>query len=66
MYVLQAEETLRHEKHGWLQSHILHRELQEIILDYDIKSLGTSLATADREVNEYVEPTLFEKRWPAA
>ncbi|XP_076470156.1 HAUS augmin-like complex subunit 4 [Babylonia areolata] len=54
----QAEETLRLEKHSWLQSQILHRELQEIILDYELKSRDTSLTTADYEFKEILEKCL--------
>ncbi|KAK7114231.1 HAUS augmin-like complex subunit 4 [Littorina saxatilis] len=54
----QAEETLRQEKQGWLQSHILHRELQEVILDYDLRSRDTSLSTADKEFKDILEQCL--------
>lgn len=47
----QAEEKLQYEKHEWLQSHILHRELQEIILDYELQAHDTALSTADKEVS---------------
>ncbi|KAL8570497.1 hypothetical protein ACOMHN_034532 [Nucella lapillus] len=54
----QAEENLRHEKHSWLQSQLLHREMQEIILDYDLKGRDTSLSPADYEFKEILEQCL--------
>lgn len=54
----QAEEILRHEKHTWLQSHILHHEIQEMILDYDLRAHDTGLSTADKEFKEILEQCL--------
>ncbi|XP_025076361.1 HAUS augmin-like complex subunit 4 isoform X2 [Pomacea canaliculata] len=54
----QAEEKLQYEKHEWLQSHILHRELQEIILDYELQAHDTALSTADKEFKEILEQSL--------
>lgn len=49
-FLLQAEELLRHEKHTWLQNHILYTETQELLLDYELRSLDMSLSSRDHEV----------------
>lgn len=48
--LLQAEEILRHEKHVWLQHLVLHHELQEMILDYELRANDNSISIADKEV----------------
>lgn len=60
----QAEEKLQYEKHEWLQSHILHRELQEIILDYELQAHDTALSTADKEIIglDFLNPSAGKKK----
>ena len=41
---------LRHEKHSWLLNHILYLEVQELVLDYEIRSLEISLSSRDEQV----------------
>lgn len=48
--VFQAEAELRHEKHTWLLQRLLYHELQELLLDYDLKGQEVSLASEDRQV----------------
>ncbi|XP_071085100.1 HAUS augmin-like complex subunit 4 [Haliotis cracherodii] len=47
--LVQAQELLKHEKHTWLLHHILHHEVQELILDYEMKSQEMSLAADDKQ-----------------
>jgi hypothetical protein len=48
---MKAEEVLRHEKHSWLLNHILYLEVQELLLDYELKSQDVSLSSRDQQVS---------------
>lgn len=54
----QAEEVLRHEKHAWLLNLILYTELQELALDYDIKSQEVSLSSRDAQFHKILQGSL--------
>jgi len=46
----KAEEVLRHERHSWLLNHILYLEIEELLLDYEIRSQDVSLSSRDQQV----------------
>ncbi|KAH3774522.1 HAUS augmin-like complex subunit 4 isoform X1 [Dreissena polymorpha] len=56
----QAEELLRHEKHSWLLQHILYLELQELLLDYEIRSQEVSLSSRDQQFHKVLQQCLTQ------
>ena len=56
---LQAEEILRHEKHSWLLNHILYLEVQELVLDYELRSLEITLSSRDQQVRVKLRCEIF-------
>ncbi|KAL4235065.1 HAUS augmin-like complex subunit 4 [Mactra antiquata] len=56
----QAEEVLRHEKHSWLLNHILYLEVQEMLLDYELKSQTVSLSSRDQQFYKILQQCLTQ------
>ncbi|XP_045192379.2 HAUS augmin-like complex subunit 4 [Mercenaria mercenaria] len=56
----QAEEVLRHEKHSWLLNHILYLEVQELLLDYELKSQDISLSSRDQQFHKILQQCLTQ------
>ncbi|KAL5021616.1 hypothetical protein ScPMuIL_000771 [Solemya velum] len=56
--LVQAEAELRHEKHTWLLQRLLYHELQELLLDYDLKGQEVSLASEDRQFHKILQQCL--------
>ncbi|XP_060567322.1 HAUS augmin-like complex subunit 4, partial [Ruditapes philippinarum] len=56
----QAEEVLRHEKHSWLLNHILYLEVQELLLDYELKSQDVSLSSRDQQFHKILQQCLTQ------
>ncbi|WAR12239.1 HAUS4-like protein [Mya arenaria] len=55
-----AEEVLRHARHSWLLNHILYLEVQELLLDYEIRSLDTSLSSRDQQFHKLLQQCLTQ------
>ncbi|XP_070576012.1 HAUS augmin-like complex subunit 4 isoform X2 [Ptychodera flava] len=55
----QAEETLKQEKLAYLQLHLLHLELQEFIMDYEIKCHDITPSTDTKQFYEAVKQCLY-------
>lgn len=56
----QAEEVLRHEKHSWLLNHVLYHETEELLLDYELKSLDVSLSSRDQQFHKILQHCLTQ------
>lgn len=56
----QAEEVLRHEKHSWLLNHILYLEVQELLLDYELRSQDVSLSSRDQQFQKILQQCLTQ------
>ncbi|XP_052815256.1 HAUS augmin-like complex subunit 4 [Mya arenaria] len=56
----QAKEVLRHARHSWLLNHILYLEVQELLLDYEIRSLDTSLSSRDQQFHKLLQQCLTQ------
>ncbi|XP_077983532.1 HAUS augmin-like complex subunit 4 [Glandiceps talaboti] len=56
---IQAEETLKQEKLAYLQLHLLHLELQEFIMDYEIDSHDIAPSTDTKQFYDAVKHCLY-------
>lgn len=54
----QAEEELKHEKHSWLMQKTLYREVEELLMDYEIKSQECSLSSEDKQFQTALQECL--------
>lgn len=56
----QCYEALRHEKQKWLFNQILYAEVQELLLDYELKSLDVSLSSRDQQFHTVLQHCLIQ------
>ncbi|XP_076111308.1 HAUS augmin-like complex subunit 4 [Mytilus galloprovincialis] len=54
----QAEEELKHEKHNWLMQKTIYREVEELLMDYEIKSQECSLSSEDKQFQAALQECL--------
>ncbi|CAH1779388.1 unnamed protein product [Owenia fusiformis] len=54
----EAQDSLKHEKHLWLTAHILHLELQELVLDNELKSLEIAPSSSQAQYEKAVKQNL--------
>ncbi|XP_061163614.1 HAUS augmin-like complex subunit 4 [Saccostrea echinata] len=54
----QAEEELRHEKHSWLLQHILYKEIEEFLVDLELKSKDVSQSPDDKQFQAMLQECL--------
>lgn len=55
----QAWKEVRLHKTTWLRSEILHRVIQELLVDYYVKMQDTNLTSEDKKFHETLEQRLF-------
>lgn len=55
----QAWKEVRLHKTAWLRSEVLHRVIQELLVDYYVKSQDTNLTSEDRKFHEILEQRLL-------
>ncbi|XP_022343998.2 HAUS augmin-like complex subunit 4 [Crassostrea virginica] len=54
----QAEEELRHEKHTWLLQHILYKEIEEFLVDSELKNQDVALSPDDKQFHTMLQECL--------
>lgn len=45
---------MRHEKHTWLLQHTLYKEIEEFLIDSELRSQDVALSPNDKQVPVYV------------
>lgn len=54
----QAEEELRHEKHSWLLQHTLYKEIEEFLIDSELRSQDVALSPDDKQFHTMLQECL--------
>ncbi|KAL3858924.1 hypothetical protein ACJMK2_009173 [Sinanodonta woodiana] len=55
---VQAEEAMRHERHSWLLNHILHNELHELEMYFELQGQDMSLSSNDQQFQKVLQECL--------